>query len=93
MSDVRRLIIVRRGDAELFEQLQRRYACEPDTLVVYDRRAGSRRRATQSPAASRRRIRRRFPDGAVILATRGYYVVRVHPKARSWPRPSSTPAT
>ena len=77
MVTTRRIVIVRRGDEELFERLRERYARDPDTVVRYDRRAGSRRSAGPSRASERRRGERRLPHEAdIVLATRGYYVIR-----------------
>ena len=77
MIATRRIIIVRRGDQELFERLRERFAGDPDTVVRYDRRTGSRRRAGQGRVSERRRGERRLPHEAdIVLATRGYYVIR-----------------
>ena len=74
---MRRIIVVRRGDEELFDRLRRRYAADPETVVRYDRRTGPRRRAGNPTASERRRGERRLPhDIDSILATRGYFVVR-----------------
>ena len=78
MHATRRIIIVRRGDEELLERLRKRFAGQPETVVRYDRRTGSRRRAGQPTASERRRGERRLPHQAdLILATRGYFVIRV----------------
>jgi len=78
MHATRRIIIVRRGDEELLERLRKRFAGQPETVVRYDRRTGSRRRARQPTASERRRGERRLPHQAdLILATRGYFVIRV----------------
>jgi hypothetical protein len=77
MVATRRIIIVRRGDEELLERLRRRFASDPETVVRYDRRTGSRRTAGQPTVSERRRGERRLPHEAdVVLATRGYYVIR-----------------
>lgn len=73
---VKRFVIVRAGDKELFERLKRQYADDPGTVILYDRRARARRTTRRPTAAERRRAERRFPDGAAILATRGYFVIR-----------------
>src|SRR5882724_7632226 len=61
MHATRRIIIVRRGDEELLERLRKRFAGQPETVVRYDRRTGSRRRARQPTASERRRGERRLP--------------------------------
>ena len=77
MVTTRRVVIVRRGDEELFERLRKRFAGDPETVVRYDRRTGSRRRAGQPAVSERRRGERRLPHQAdLILATRGYFVIR-----------------
>jgi hypothetical protein len=80
MTELRRIIVVRAGDAELYERLQRRYGSQPGTVVLYDRRVADRRRAANPTSADRRRLERRFPDLHDILARRGYWVIRVRPK-------------
>jgi hypothetical protein len=79
MSDVRRLIIVRRGESRLFEQLQRRYRAEPTTVVLYDRRAIAGQVVEPAMPPPPPRPHRRFPMTNDILDTRGYFVVRVRP--------------
>jgi hypothetical protein len=77
MVATRRIIVVRRGDEALFERLRKRFAADPETVVRYDRRTGPRRRAGQPMVSERRRGERRLPHEAeIILATRGYFVIR-----------------
>jgi len=74
---MRRIIVVRRGDEELFDRLRKRFAADPETVVRYDRRTGSRRSAGHPTVSERRRGERRLPhDIDSILTTRGYFVVR-----------------
>jgi hypothetical protein len=83
MSEVRRLIIVRPDDADLLQRLQRRYANDPHTMILYDRRSSaSRRRVSEIVASNRRRASRRFPLDSSIIKRRGYVVVRIRPKSR-----------
>jgi hypothetical protein len=56
-----KLVIVRRDDFATFEILRRLYADDADTRVVWDRRLGERRRASQATEAERRAADRRRP--------------------------------
>jgi len=76
MIRARRLIIIRRGDTELFEELRARFAEDPDTIVMYDRRSGSRRRLKRQGVPERRHGERRLPHDPDILANRGFFVTR-----------------
>jgi hypothetical protein len=91
MSETRRFIIVRSGDIALFEQLRRRFAGDPSTVIQVDRRSETRRTGRRSMVLERRRRERRRADDAVILAvilaTRGYFVIRTRPRALGAPRP------
>jgi hypothetical protein len=69
-SDVRRLIIVRRDAKPVYEELHVRFANDPITLIVYDRRQPS------TLSASGQQERRRSEE-AEILETRGFYVLRL----------------
>ena len=81
MTRPRRVIVVRPGDAEVYERLRERFANDPDTVVIYDRRSGPRRGAgsRQRPADERRSGERRFPQDHAILLGRGFYVARPRP--------------
>jgi hypothetical protein len=61
-----RLIIVRRGDTDLFSCLRERF---PDAIVIYDRRK------TQPSSQGKRSTDQRAPQGEII-ASRGYYASR-----------------
>ena len=69
---VRRLIIVRQGATEVYEQLQRRYDGDAETVLIYDRRLP----LTVCPFA---REHRRRSGEARIIETRGFYVLRRRP--------------
>jgi hypothetical protein len=72
-----RIVIVRPGAIDLFERLKARFAEDPDTVMIWDRRTGQdRRRWLQSVPVERRIRRRRHPNGAAVLASRGFFVVR-----------------
>jgi hypothetical protein len=75
---VRRLIIVRRGDTTLFEELRRRFGDDPWILVMYDRRVAPRvsQLPTQGAAESRPHDERRWPEDGQALSKRGFYVSR-----------------
>ena len=76
MIRARRLIIIRRRDTELFEEFRARFAGDPDTFVMYDRRSGARRRLKRQGVPERRRGERRLPHDPDILANRGFFVTR-----------------
>ncbi|MGH7391159.1 MAG: hypothetical protein ACREM3_17130 [Candidatus Rokuibacteriota bacterium] len=57
------LVVVARDQRPLHEALVRRFAGDPGTRVVLDRRQGERRRREQSPERDRRRAERRRPVG------------------------------
>jgi len=68
-----RLMIIRRGDGDLLEHFQQRFAHESSTVVIYDRRV-----APPSPATPERRSSdRRRLDNVAILARRGYFATRI----------------
>jgi hypothetical protein len=54
------LVIVPRADPDLFDYLSRRLSGVPRVELIFDRRAGERRRAVR-PATDRRRGDRRTP--------------------------------
>lgn len=76
MIRAKRLIIIRQGDTKLFTELRARFADDPETLVIYDRRSGSRRRLKRQSVPERRRGERRLPHDPDILANRGFFVAR-----------------
>src|SRR5947207_12920398 len=84
-SDVRRLIIVRRDAKPVHDELHVRFANDPVTLIVYDRR--QRPRLSASGQQERRRS-----EEAGILTTRGFYVVRLRgPRRMHNEKGSATP--
>jgi hypothetical protein len=74
-----RIVVVKRGAIELFERLRARFADDPDTAVIWDRRTGrERRNGALDVPVERRRGDRRYPnDHVALLAGRGFFVV--HP--------------
>ena len=54
------LLIVPRADPDLFDYLSRRLSGVPRVEIIFDRRAGERRRSVR-PATDRRRGERRSP--------------------------------
>lgn len=74
-----RIVVVQRGAMELFERLRARFAEDPNTVIIWDRRTGRERQSEVLDApVERRRGDRRYPDNhAALLATRGFFVV--HP--------------
>lgn len=69
-----RVVIVRRDATELFESLQRRFAGDPTTRVIWDNRSRDRRSTAQSEPVDRRRQERRMPVNPAILEERGFFV-------------------
>ena len=62
----------------LFEFLQKQFAPDTETLVLWDRRTADRRVAVpwNRRADDRRSGERRFPESAVALSERGFFVTR-----------------
>ena len=72
-----RLIIVRRGATELFEALRARFAGDPATRILWDRREGDEARSGVTPAGPAGPPGdRRGPQDPRILATRGFFATR-----------------
>jgi hypothetical protein len=71
-----RIIVLRRGATPLFRDLQGRFAGDPDTHLIWDRRVADRRAMVQPVVENRRRGERRFPLNIGILLTRGFLVAR-----------------
>jgi hypothetical protein len=63
-----RLIIVRAGATDVYEQLQRMFANEPGIRILYDRRT--------HPAPALGPTDRRFSQDRSILASRGFFATR-----------------
>ncbi len=71
------LIVVRRGEAEVFERLQAEFAGTPDVAeVIWDRRVRDRRVIIQDVEVERRRGERRAPLDATVWGARGYLLAR-----------------
>ncbi|MBI4011895.1 MAG: hypothetical protein HY359_06285 [Candidatus Rokubacteria bacterium] len=76
------LVIVRRGETQVFERLQAEFARGPKgAQVIWDRRVRDRRVIIQDVEAERRRGERRAPLDATMWTTRGYIVARPGPAA------------
>ena len=75
------LVIVRRGETEVFERLKAQFAGTPNVHVVWDRRVRDRRVIIQDVDNERRRGERRAPLDATMWTTRGYFLARQHPIA------------
>ena len=76
MIRAKRLVIIRTGDTKLYEEFRARFADDPETLIIYDRRSGSRRRLKRQNVPERRRGERRLPHDPDILTNRGFFVTR-----------------
>jgi hypothetical protein len=71
-----RLVVVRRGATELFQILCARYADDPETRVIWDRRVTEERRQTDEsvPVERRREPRRSNGNATALLKDRGFFV-------------------
>lgn len=75
---LRYLVVVRRGEAEVFQSLEEHFARGPDpTPVVWDRRVRDRRVIIQDIEPERRRGERRAPIDATMWTERGFVVIRI----------------
>jgi hypothetical protein len=75
---IRYVVVVRRGEAEVFESLEEHFARGPDpTPVMWDRRVRDRRVIIQDIAPERRRGERRAPIDATMWTERGFVVIRL----------------
>jgi hypothetical protein len=89
----RLLVIVRVGEARLYEYLTRSLAGVPDVQVLLDRRRGDRRREPRPVMQERRRGERRHPPdlsplGFQLVRSRGATTAQPVPGApRDTPRP------
>jgi hypothetical protein len=70
------LVIVRRGETEVFERLKAQFAGVPNVQVIWDRRVRDRRVIIQDVDNERRRGERRAPLDATMWTTRGYVLAR-----------------
>lgn len=74
----RYLVVVRRGEEEIFHSLQEHFSAGADpTQVVYDRRVRDRRVIIQDREPERRSGERRAPTDVTMWTKRGFIVVRV----------------
>ena len=74
------LIVVRRNDVTLYENLQRSFVRLSRVEVLMDRRGGDRRSAQSPVPDERRRVRTRRIRQGTISSVGGYTVVRFTPK-------------
>ena len=69
LNPIRRIIVVRRGDVALFDELQSKWRDDPTTVVVYDRRR---------PLAPTDRVPElRLGSNAEVIQARGFYSQRL----------------
>jgi hypothetical protein len=72
------VVIVRRGETEVFQSLVEHFGTGPDaTPVVWDRRVRDRRVIIQDRVPERRLGERRAPVDATMWTRRGFVVIRV----------------
>jgi hypothetical protein len=70
------VVVIRRGEAEMFAWFRARYDEQSDATVIWDRRIGERRTRVREISAERRARERRSPRGTAwdafgfVLATR-----------------------
>ena len=82
MRNFKRVVVVRRGDVALFECLSERFANDPGTVVLYDRRRTARAAAGVAwGQGDGRQTNRRWPQEDHVLFERGFYVVLRVPTA------------
>src|SRR5262245_13742082 len=72
------LVVVRRGETEVYERLKAQFAGVPGVRVIWDRRVPDRRVIIQDVGNERRRGERRAPLDATMWTTRGYFLARPH---------------
>jgi hypothetical protein len=83
------LVIVRRGETEVFRSLVEHFGTGPDaTAVIWDRRVRDRRVIIQDRDPERRKEQRRAPVDATMWTERGFVVIRVDRPGAEAPRPS-----
>ena len=63
-----RIVVVRGGAVELYEELKLKFAGDGHTVVIYDRRT--------APRVGARERERRHREEDDILTRRGFYVIR-----------------
>jgi hypothetical protein len=82
MVESRQLIVVRRGEADLFRVLQERFGSEPGRPpVIWDRRIRDRRVIIRDDVSTeRRRCERRAPEPST-WTTHGFLITRPRPDA------------
>jgi hypothetical protein len=68
------VVVVRRGEREVFDRLRAELGAEIE--VIWDRRVRDRRVIIQDVADERRRGERRAPVDATFWTTRGYIMTR-----------------
>ncbi|HEV8309251.1 MAG TPA: hypothetical protein VGW35_16450 [Methylomirabilota bacterium] len=56
---LRYVFVVRRSQSDVYKMLKERFAEDPDVRVVWDRRAGDRRKARRPVGRDQRRVDRR----------------------------------
>ena len=84
VSPLPRLVVVRRGEAELFRALEVHLEASGLVHLMWDRRVGQRRTARQPPSAERRKADRRSPL-PMLWETHGFLLA--HRAASGTPGP------
>jgi hypothetical protein len=88
--DVTYLLVIKAGEAALYEYLERAFLGVRGVKIIMDRRRGDRREALRAAGHDRRRMDRRQPRG--ISHALGYTTVRFRRLAESRSAPATTEA-
>jgi hypothetical protein len=92
MVESRQLIVVRRGEADLFRVLQERFGADPASApVIWDRRMRDRRVIIRDDVTPERRLRSRRAAEPSTWMTHGFLITRRRPDRPSPSRPRSRP--
>jgi hypothetical protein len=89
MVESRQLIVVRRGEADLFRVLETRFGSDPSpTPVIWDRRMRDRRVIIRDDVSSERRQCERRAQAPATWTTHGFLITRPRPATADGPFPS-----
>jgi hypothetical protein len=92
MVESRQLIVVRRGEADLFRVLETRFASDSSPApVIWDRRMRDRRVIIRDDVSSERRQCERRAQEPSTWTTHGFLITRPRPEAPPPSRPRSRP--
>jgi hypothetical protein len=94
MVESRQLIVVRRGEADLFRVLQERFGADPSPApVIWDRRVRDRRVIIRDDMSTERRRHERRASEPSTWTTHGFLITRPRPATGdSTSRPRTRPS-